>query len=325
MHYFVTGATGFIGGHVVSQLLADGHRVTALVRTVEQARDLAGYGVEPHLGDILDKESMRRGMLGVDGVFHLAAFLRVGTLHRNRAEQVNAGGTRNVLELMRDLRIPKGVYTSTLAINGDTGGRVLDESYSGEVRHMTAYDRAKWQAHRQVALPMIEKGLPLVIVMPGLVYGPGPSGDPGHVFRRYLKGRLPAIPDGVRVCWAHVGDVARGHLLAMERGRPGQEYMICGDPATMREALAAVGRMCGRRPPAVLPAWLVRSLSAAVSGSSRVLPLLRAPAEILAMAAGASYLGDDSKARREIGFDPRPLEDGLQELVVALLEGRLAA
>jgi nucleoside-diphosphate-sugar epimerase len=325
MHFFVTGATGFIGGHVVSQLLADGHRVTALVRTIEQARDIAGYGVEPHLGDIGDKESMRRGMRGVDGVFHLAAFCKVGTRHRNLAETVNVGGTRNVLGLMRDLGIPKGVYTSTLAVNGDTRGRLLDESYSGEVRPMSAYDRSKWQAHHQVALPLIQAGLPLVVVMPGLVYGPGPSGDPGHVFRRYLRGRLPAIPDGVRVSWAHVADVARGHLLAMERGRPGESYMICGEAATMREALTAVGRMCGRRPPAVIPAWVVRSLSAAVGGGSRVLPLLRAPAEILAIAGGVSYLGDDSKARREIGFDPRPLEEGLQDLVVALLEGRLKA
>jgi nucleoside-diphosphate-sugar epimerase len=325
MHYFVTGATGFIGGHVASQLLADGHRVSALVRTVEQARDIAGYGVEPHLGDIRDRESMRRGMRGVDGVFHLAAYCQVGTRHRRLTESVNVDGTRNVLELMRDLGIPKGVYTSTVAVNGDTGGRLLDEGHSGETRHLSVYDRTKWQAHYQVALPLIEAGLPLVIVMPGLVYGLGPNGDPGQVFHRYLKGWLPAIPDRVLASWAHVGDVARGHLLAMERGRPGESYLICGPAVSMREALAMVGRMAGRRPPAVFPAWLLRDMSAVVGAGSKVLPLLRAPAEILAIATGACYMGDDSKARREIGFDPRPLEEGLQELVVSLLERRLDA
>ena len=175
MRYFVTGATGFIGGRLVSQLRAAGHDVVALVRTPANAKALTGLGVALHPGDITDKDSLRAGMRGVDGVFHLAAWYRIGARAADRrlADQINVTGTRNVLEAMRDSGVPKGVYTSTLNVFGDTEGWVGDESYRRMGPWLSEYDRSKWAAHYEVAVPMIKAGLPLVIVQPVPCTGPG--------------------------------------------------------------------------------------------------------------------------------------------------------
>src|SRR5690349_23783726 len=127
MKYFVTGASGFIGGQVARQLVAAGHEVVALVRTPGKADDLAKLGVQLHPGDITNKASLRAPMTGVDGVFHIAAWYKIGVRDKRDAEHINVQGTRNVLEMMRDLGIAKGVYTSTVAIFSDTHGQVVDE------------------------------------------------------------------------------------------------------------------------------------------------------------------------------------------------------
>ena len=173
MRYFVTGATGFVGGQVARQLIAAGHNVVAPVRTPAKAQDLAALGVDVRQGDVTEKESMREAMRGSDGVFHIAGWYKLGVKDKSEGERINVQGTRNVLELMRELEIPKGVYTSTLAVFSDTHGRMVDETYRYDGPHLSEYDRTKWVAHYEVADPMIEQGLPLVIVQPGLIYGPG--------------------------------------------------------------------------------------------------------------------------------------------------------
>jgi len=171
MRYFVTGATGFVGGRVVRLLRARGHNVAALVRTPSAAASLATLGVELCAGDVTDKSSMREGMAGADGVFHVAGWYRVGVRDRSAAAPTNIDGTRHVMELMRDLRIPRGVYTSTLAVNGDTHGTLVDETYRFAGAHLSEYDRTKAVAH-DIAVDFARAGLPLVIVQPGLIYGP---------------------------------------------------------------------------------------------------------------------------------------------------------
>ena len=123
MKYFVTGATGFVGGHVVRQLVAGGHQVVAVVRTPAKAKDLAELGIVLHQGDVTEKESLRAPMQGVDGVFHIAGWYKIGVKDKRDGEKINVQGTLNVLELMKELGIPKGVYTSTLAVNSDTQRR----------------------------------------------------------------------------------------------------------------------------------------------------------------------------------------------------------
>lgn len=167
MKYFVTGATGFIGDHVVSQLKDAGHDVIALVRNPNKAKDLTDLGITVAPGDVTDKESMRKPMTGVDGVFHLAGWYKLGKRDKSGGEQVNINGTRNVLGLMKELNIPKGVYTSTLAVFSDTHRKLVDETYRYDGPHLSEYDRTKWVAHYEIADPMIKAGLPLVIVKGG--------------------------------------------------------------------------------------------------------------------------------------------------------------
>src|SRR5262249_41966954 len=154
-------------------------------------------------------------------------------------------GTRNVLSVMQQLGIPRGVYTSTLAVNGDTHGQIVDERYRSGGPWLSEYDRTKWVAHYEVADPMMRSGLPLIIVQPGGVYGPGDASPQGQMLRQYLQRRLPMVPHGTALCWGHVEDTARGHLLAMERGRVGENYIIAGPPHSIVDALAIAERITG--------------------------------------------------------------------------------
>src|SRR2546430_9006621 len=235
MKYFVTGATGFVGGRVVRQLIDAGHQVVVVVRNPAKAADLASLGIEIQQGDVTDKESMHAPMQGVDGVFHIAGWYKIGVKDKSEGAKINIQGTRNVLELMQELGIAKGVYTSTVAVFSDTHRRMVDETYRYDGPHLSEYDRTKWVAHYEVADPMIAQGLPLVIVQPGLIYGPGDTSSLRPTLIAYLKRKLPMVPLGTTYCWGHVEDTARGHLQAMERGRPAESYII---PGERRESVA---------------------------------------------------------------------------------------
>jgi nucleoside-diphosphate-sugar epimerase len=317
MKFFVTGATGFIGGRIVRQLRTAGHEVIALVRSLEKARSLSDIGVGLAQGDITDKESMRDPLRGVDGVFHCAAWYKIGADERWTAHNVNVNGTRNVLELVRDLSIRKAVYTSTLAVNSHTRGMVVDEGYRYFGPHLSLYDETKWRAHYEVAEPMMREGLPLVIVQPGLVYGPGDESLVAKTLRRYLRGELPAAPKGTAFCFAHVDDVARGHILAMEKGRTGESYFICGAPMSFFEVLRLCERISGRRAPRMhVPPGLLKVSSALMRAVEQLIAVPEEySAEALLVNAGTTYLGSDAKARRELGFTTRPLEQGLRETI----------
>jgi nucleoside-diphosphate-sugar epimerase len=315
MRYFVTGATGFIGGRVARLLAEGGHRVTALARNPAAAQELAELGIALHAGDITDKESMRAAMRGADGVFHIAGWYKLGSRDKAAGERINVGGTRNVLELMRELEIPRGVYTSTLAINSNTHGRVVDESYRYDGPHLTEYDRTKWAAHREVAEPLMADGLPLVVVMPGLVYGPGDTSSARDTFVQYLTRKLPLVPRGTAYSWAHVDDIAQAHLRAMDHGVAGESYIIAGPAHTLVEALQIAEGITGVPAPRLrAPAAAIKALAAVAGLAERVATLPAGySAELLRASAGVTYLGDNAKARRELGYNPRPLHEGLGE------------
>lgn len=315
MRYFLTGATGFLGTRLVHQLLEEGHEVVALVRPTSETGPLP-EAVELVEGDVTEKESMRPGMVGVDGVFHLAAWYRVGDPDPDLAERVNVHGTRNVLGLVGELEISRAVYTSTLAVNSDTNGRVVDESYRYDGPHLSVYDRTKWQAHYEVARPMAENGLPVVIVQPGLIYGPGDRGPLWPLWKAYLERNLSAIPRRTAYSWGHVDDLARAHRQAMEHGRPGRSYIVAGESRTLVEALEVAEAITGIPAPPSVPPVLFRVMARA---AALVEPFVDLPAmyepEALRVVGGATYLGDSSRARRELGLHHRPLEEGLREML----------
>lgn len=301
MRYFVTGATGFVGGAVARQLRAAGHDVVAIVRDPAKATELGDLGVDVRSGDVTDRASMNGPMRGVDGVFHIAGWYKVGRKGRDRAYAVNVEGTRNVLELMQELEIAKGVYTSTLAVYSDTRGRVVDETFVPRGPWISVYDRTKWRAHYEVANPMMKAGLPLVVVEPGVVYGPGDTSQLGALFHRYLHGKVRAIPRDAAYCWGHIEDVCRGHLLAMEKGRIGEAYHLAGPRHTLPEAFGIAEKITGIPAPRTLVSRRALRLLAAITRSETL------------RAAPATYLGNPAKANRELGWTARPLEEGMRE------------
>jgi nucleoside-diphosphate-sugar epimerase len=199
MRYCVTGATGFVGGYVVPQLVAAGHMVNAVVRSRAKAAGLKALDVTLFPGDITDKDNLRDPMRGVGGLFHIAGWYKLGVRDKGDAVRINVTGTRNVLEVMRDLGIPKGMYTSTRAVFSDTHGRKPDESYRFQGPHIGECDRTKALAH-DIAKGFIRDGLPLVIVQPGIIYGPGDTSSLRWALLEYLAGKLRMIPSVTTFC-----------------------------------------------------------------------------------------------------------------------------
>lgn len=314
MTFFLTGATGFVGGAVARELRAAGHDVRALVRNPSAAASLAAIGVALHAGDITDRNSMRAPMTGVDGVFHVAGWYKVGLRDRAAAVAINIDGTRNVLELMRELQIPKGVYTSTLAVNSDTRGTVVDETYRFRGRHLSVYDWTKAEAHK-IADALIAEGLPLVIVQPGLIYGPGDTSGVRTTLIQYLQRKLPMAPAGAAYSWAHVDDEARGHVLAMKNGLPGRSYFLAGPVHTLVEALTIAENITGIPAPKLrLPPVVLKGAAGLMRVAELVATLPPAAAsESLRVLAGVTYLGTSARARAELGWRARPLRDGLAD------------
>lgn len=315
MDHFVTGATGFVGSHVVDELVKQGDDVTALTRDRSNADDLPD-SVAIVEGDITEKESMREAMEGVDGVFHIAGWYRIGPgpWREDHAKRINVDGTRNVLELVDELDIPKAVYTSTVSVHSDTDGNHVDESYRYDGDHISVYDRTKWLAHYEVAKPLADDGVPVVIVQPGIIYGPEDTSQIRELFRDYLQDNLPFMPRGLEGVFDYIDDCARAHYLAMENGEPGEEYHIAGNTATFLELFEMAEDITGvPAPREVSPTWF-RALAPIVEKTEQIIrPPEGFESEWMYRLAGTSWLAETTKARQELGIEHRPLEEGLQE------------
>jgi nucleoside-diphosphate-sugar epimerase len=249
-------------------------------------------------------------MQGTDGVFHVAGWYKIGTKDKSDGERVNVQGTRNVLELMKELLIPKGVYTSTVAINSDTHGDLKNESYRFTGKHLSEYDRTKAVAH-EIAKQFVAAGLPLVIVMPGGIYGPGDTSVLRATLINYLQGKLPMLPTRAGITWAHVEDVAHGHILAMKKGVPGETYILAGEPGTYQDAFQIASHITGKPAPSFVSYRLFKVLSMLVRPFDAFLPETYT-SEGLRIVAGPTYYADNSKAKRFLGYNPRPLSEGLE-------------
>jgi len=313
MKYFITGATGFVGSALARQLRAAGHEIHASVRNLDKAKELEAVGVKLFKGDVTDKESMREAMRGVDGVYHVAGWYKIGTKNKSDGEKVNIQGTRNVLELMQELKIPKGVYTSSLVVNSDTKSKVMDESYRFTGKHLSEYDRTKAVAH-DIANEFVTNGLPLVIVMPGVIYGPGDTSILRANIHDFLSQKLPMLPTQTAYCWAYVDDIVQGHILAMEKGKTGESYIIAGEPYAVVDAFKLASQITGKRAPGVVSHNVMKALSVIVKPFDNFLPETYT-SEGLREVAGPTYLGDNGKAKRELGYNPRPFREGWEEIL----------
>jgi nucleoside-diphosphate-sugar epimerase len=324
---FVTGGTGFIGSEVVRQLRARGDEVVCLVRNPEKGKAVAELGCEIANGDLGDERGIREGMSGCDAVIHAAAIYEVGipASEREAMREANVGGTERVLGAALELRIPKVVYVSTVGVFGNTHGKVVDESYEHPAKDFTScYEKTKWEAH-QVAKRLIAEGLPCVIVQPGGVYGPGDTSSIAELLNQFLAGKMPLIPfPELGICLSHVEDIAAGILLGLDKGKPGEAYVISGPKTTVREAIGIVADVTGRKAPKrALPTGLMKAMIPIGPLVGKMMgqpPNLR---ELISSADGVTFWATYEKAHRELGYEPRGLELGLRQTLEA--EGRLPA
>jgi dihydroflavonol-4-reductase len=322
---FVTGGTGFIGGEVVRQLRARGDEVVCLVRNPQKGTKLAELGCHMVSGDLGDEGAIRSGIEGCDAVIHAAAVYEVGipASERPAMREANVGGTERVLGAALALKVPKVVYVSTVGVFGNTSGQIVDESYEHPADSFTsAYEETKWEAH-QVAKRLIGEGLPCVIVQPGGVYGPGDTSSIGQLLDQFLAGKMPLMPfPELGICLTHVEDVAGGILLALDKGRTGEAYVISGPATTMREAIGVVADLADRKPPrGAIPTPLMKAMIPIGPLVGKVMgqpPNLR---ELISSADGVTFWARYDKAKNELGYEPRGLEDGFRAYLAA--EGRL--
>ncbi len=321
MKVFVTGATGFIGGEVVRQLRARGDEVACLVRSPEKAARLSELGCELVAGDLGDAEAIRGGMEGCDAVVHAAAMYEVGIPAKQHPAmwEANVAGTERVLSAAREAGVAKLVYVSTVGIFGNTHRQVVDESYEHPGREFTSYyEETKLEAHR-VARRMIEDGLPGVIVQPGGVYGPDDTSQVADLLEQFFAGRLPLLPfPELGICLTHVEDIAGGILLALDKGRVGETYVLSGPVTTMREAIETVAAATGRKAPRyAMPTALMKALTPVGPLVGKLMgqpPNLR---ELISSADGVTFWASHEKASRELGYAPRGLEEGLRQTLEA--------
>ncbi len=314
MTVLVTGASGFVGWHVARLLRERGDRVRALVRENSRVPEL---DVERVTGDLRDAESLRRAAAGCSVVYHVAADYRLWSKNPEELYRSNVDGTRNMLLAAEFAGVERVVYTSTVGCIGMPPGRPGDEGTPVSLDEMAgAYKRSKFMAE-QVALEFAAKGLPVVIVNPTAPMGdhdfkPTPT---GQVVADFLRGAMPAYIDtGLNV--VNVRDVAQGHLLACERGRVGERYILGAENMTLGGILKELASITGRKAPVVkLPyfvAWTAGVVTTGLAHLTGVPP--RAPLEAVRMAKKKMWVSH-AKAAKELGFQPGPARGALEDAV----------
>jgi nucleoside-diphosphate-sugar epimerase len=319
---FVTGGSGFIGGEVARQLRARGDEVACLVRSPGKAKKLTALGCELVSGDLGDTDAIRAGMAGCDAVVHAAAMYEVGIPVRQHPAMYDANvrGTERVLGAARDAGIAKIVYVSTVGIFGNTHRKVVDEGYEHPGTEFTSYyEETKLEAHRIAKRMIAEEELPCVIVQPGGVYGPDDTSQVADLLEQFFAGRLPLMPfPELGICLTHVEDIAAGILLALDKGKLGETYVLSGPVTTMRDAIETVAGLSGRKAPKhALPTALVKALIPVGPLVGKVMgqpPNLR---ELISSADGVTFWASHEKASRELGYAPRGMEEGLRQTLEA--------
>jgi len=320
MRAFVTGGTGLLGRHLVEALLGKGWEVAVLTRDPVRSGDLNERGVDIVEGDVT-RPRFHAAVARADVLFHLAAWFELGVRDGRRMFDVNVTGTGNLLAMARKESVPRIVFTSTAGLFAPaTAARPATEASPIGAAVDDPYVATKLEAHRLVVGEM-HAGLPATIVMPAAVFGPGDTNQLGRSLANLVRGRLRAIPRGFGMnTWSHAADVAEGHILAATRGRPGETYILAdrvlGFHDFFRLAAAAAGVKAPREVPMAVArlAAAASELSAWVRHGSPEIP--RAALEL----ASLDVAVDASRARSELGWRPRALEDRIAETMAWFTE-----
>lgn len=315
----VTGATGFVGAAVARALVKQGRTVRVLVRPTSDTRNLANLPVERRPGSLEDAGSLSAALTDCGALFHVAADYRLWVPRPETMYRANVAGTQFLMQAALDQGVGRIVHTSSVAVLGLLPkGEPADEDTPSDLADMIGpYKRSKFMAEQIVREMVATKGLPAVIVNPSTPIGPGdvkPT-PTGRMIIEAASGRMPVFVDtGLNI--VHVDDVAAGHLLAEERGRVGERYILGGENLSLREILARIAAIVGRKPPRFsvpIPALIpVATVAEALAALTRKEPFVTRDGLRLAR---KTMFFTSEKAVSELNYVPRPAEDALRDAV----------
>jgi len=317
MTTLVTGAAGFLGSHVARQLLARKESVRVLLRPTSQNRAIADLPLEYVTGDLRDPASLDRAMNGVRRVFHVAADYRLWARRPKEIYESNVTGTKNVLEAAKRAGVEQFIYTSTVATVAVDRPQLPNEATESQLGEMVGhYKRSKWLAEKE-ALNAAKRGLPLIVVMPTTPVGPGdwkPT-PTGKIILDFLNGKMPGyVETGLN--FVGVEDCATGHLLAAEKGKIGERYLLGAENLALKQVLDELEKITGLPAPRLkIPHGLALGAAYVETAFSRLVgrePQI--PVEGVKIARHLMFV-DCSRAQRELGFRPGPVAAALERAV----------
>ena len=317
MKTLVTGAAGFLGSHVARQLVARGDDVRVLMRASSSNRAISDLPLEYVTGDLRDAASLDRAMSGVQRVFHVAADYRLWAKNSQDIYDSNVGGTKNLLHAARRAGVEQLIYTSTVATIAVDRRQLPNELTDSKLEEMVGhYKRSKWMAEQE-ALQAAKNGLPVIVAMPTTPVGPWdwkPT-PTGKIILDFLNGKMPGyVETGLN--FVGVEECAAGHLLAAERGKIGERYLLGAENLTLKGLLDLLSRITGLPAPMMkIPHGVALGVAYVESAFSRIMgkePQI--PVEGVKIAQHMMFV-DASRAKRELGFQPGPVEAALQRAV----------
>ncbi len=320
MKALVTGATGFVGSAVAKKLVEQGHTVKALVRPSSVLKNIEGLDVEPVMGDLTDMPSLKNALRGCDTLFHVAADYRLWVPEPEEIYRANVQGTENIILAALDAGVERICYTSSVATLGlNSDGTPADEETPVSLNDMIGhYKRSKFLAEKRIKDLIREKQAPVIIVNPSTPIGPRdikPT-PTGRMVLDAARGKMPAYVD-TGLNFAHVDDVAQGHILALERGGIGRRYILGGTNLTLKELLCLIAEITDGRPPLVkVPHNLILPIAWAAEALCKITGKGEPLATVDGVKLAKKFMFFSSKrAREELGYTSRSVQEALHDAI----------
>lgn len=317
---FITGASGFIGGHLARSLAQAGNRVHVLTRTTSQIKHLQHDNIKIFSGDLLDKKSIHQAMTGCSQVYHLAGLAKMWMSNKQAYHDINVTGTRNVLDTAAELPVEKIIVTSTAGVFPPANGVLTNENTPRQPALYTEYERTK-NAAEELALSYVAKGLPAVIINPTKVYGPGPIDDSNTatlMVRNYIRGKWKIIPGNGKgtMNYVYIDDAVNGIMAAMAAALPGSQYIIGGENASYDRFFSLIKQLSGlKRRLYHIPYPIIRSIAWLEDTKTALFKTRPFITSEWVKKLPYDWSKDIGKAQRELNYQARSLEAGLRQTI----------